>query len=260
MSAGLRKPLEPAVHMFLREMANLIIDIGNTAVKASWSESMTLGKTFRYQGEKVTDFILSLTVREKPEVMVVSSVYEISAADEILFRKECTSLLLLDSAHTECLESRGLPDYLTYDRAASIIASLYLFKGRGCTVVDFGNTLTVDFISPEGHYEGGNVSPGFRTRFKALNRYSRALPLVDTPEDTPVIGKSFDDSLTSGVVSGIMFEIEGYIGIHPENIIVFTGGDAIYFAKRLKNSIFVVCNLVLMGLALIADEYVKKNN
>ena len=25
----------------------------------------------------------------------------------------------------------------------------------------------------------------------------------------------------------------------------------------LQNSIFVVCNLVLMGLALMADEYVK---
>ena len=56
-----------------------------------------------------------------------------------------------------------------------------------------------------------------------------------------------------------MFEIEGYILRNPENISVFTGGDAIYFAKRMKNSIFVVCNLVLMGLALIAVEYDKKD-
>jgi type III pantothenate kinase len=56
-----------------------------------------------------------------------------------------------------------------------------------------------------------------------------------------------------------MFEIEGYARLHPENVIVFTGGDAIYFAKRMKNSIFVVCNLVLMGLALIADENVQKD-
>ena len=55
-----------------------------------------------------------------------------------------------------------------------------------------------------------------------------------------------------------MFEIEGYQNAHPENMTVFTGGDAIYFAKRMKNSIFVICNLVLMGLALIADEYVNK--
>ena len=36
-------------------MANLLIEIGNTALKAAWSEGMTLGKTFRYQGEKVID-------------------------------------------------------------------------------------------------------------------------------------------------------------------------------------------------------------
>jgi hypothetical protein len=28
----------------------------------------------------------------------------------------------------------------------------------------------------------------------------------------------------------------------------------------MKSSIFVICNLVLMGLALMADEYVRKKN
>ena len=238
-------------------MTNLIIDIGNTAVKASWSDGMTLGKTFRYQGEKVMDFILSLVKKEKPLVMVVASVYGISSQDETRLRAVCGHLLILDSAHPKILEDKGLPSYLTYDRAASILAARYLFRGRGCTVVDFGTTLTVDFTGPDGRYQGGNISLGYRTRFKALNRYSRALPLVNTPEEAPVLGDSATTSMTAGVISGIVFEIEGYIGLNPENIIVFTGGDAIYFAKRMKNSIFVVCNLVLMGLALMADEYVK---
>lgn len=55
-------------------MANLIIDIGNTALKAAWADGMTLGKTFRYQGEKMLDFILSLTSRTRPDTMVLSSV------------------------------------------------------------------------------------------------------------------------------------------------------------------------------------------
>ena len=238
-------------------MANLIIDIGNTAVKASWSEGMTLGKTFRYQGEKGIGFILSLVEKERPEIMVVSSVYVIGVQDEKCLEETCGRLLLLDPSRKELLREKGLPDHLSYDRAASVLAARYLFKGRGCTVVDFGTTLSVDCTDAEGNYNGGNLSLGCRTRFKALNRYSRTLPLVDTPEDTPVLGDSFRTAMTSGVVSGIMFEIEGYIGLHPENVVVFTGGDAIYFAKRMKNSIFVVCNLVLMGLALIADEYVK---
>ena len=59
-------------------MANLIVDIGNTALKASWADGMTLGKTFRYQGEKMLDFILSLTAKEKPEILLLSSVRHFS--------------------------------------------------------------------------------------------------------------------------------------------------------------------------------------
>lgn len=240
-------------------MSNLIVDIGNTAVKASWSDGMTIGKTFRYQGEKVCDFIISLIGKEKPEVMVIASVREISSADEDIYSSACGKLLLLDKSHPEYLASKGLPAFLTYDRAASILASRYLFKGRACTIVDFGTTLTIDSIDKEGNYSGGNISLGCRTRFKALNRYSRSLPLVDMPAETLPFGDRLESSMASGVISGMVFEINGYLNMNPDNTVVFTGGDAIYFAKRMKNSIFVVCNLVLMGLALIADEYVKNN-
>jgi type III pantothenate kinase len=85
------------------------------------------------------------------------------------------------------------------------------------------------------------------------------LPLLDAPDEFDEIGNDIRSSIYSGVISGMMFEIDGYVLAHPENICVFTGGDAIYFAKRRKNSIFVVCNLVLMGLALIALEYDQKD-
>ena len=240
-------------------MGNLIVDIGNTAVKAAFTEGLTLGKTFRYQGERVKNFILSLTEREKPEVMVISSVYEIQSQDENDYASACGSLVILDAAHTSFLRDGNLPEWLSFDRAASIIAVRHLFNGKSCTIIDFGTTLTVDFIDSEGNYEGGNISLGCRTRFKAINRYSRSLPLIDTPEDSPVLGNSLDTSISSGILSGIMFEIAGYVSEKQNNIVVFTGGDAIYFAKRIKNSIFVICNLVLIGLALIADGYVNEN-
>ena len=78
------------------------------------------------------------------------------------------------------------------------------------------------------------------------------------PQNPEVVGLSETASIASGVVSGIVFEIEGYLNLYPDNIVVFTGGDANYFAKRMKSSIFAICNLVLMGMALIADEYVQK--
>ena len=240
-------------------MANLLVEAGNTALKAAWVEGTTLGKTFRYQGEKMMDFLLSLLEKERPEVLTVASAYGVLPEEEALLRERCTHLLILDKNHTSLLLRQNFPEYLSYDRAAELVAAGFLFKDKPVTVFDFGTTLTVDFLSSTGRYLGGNISPGCRTRFKALERYSRSLPLVDTPAQIAPEGHSEKSAIESGVISGIMFEIEGYTRLRPENIVVFTGGDAIYFAKKMKNSIFVVCNLVLMGLALITDDYVKKN-
>ena len=63
-------------------MPNLLVEIGNTALKAAWSEGLTLGKTFRYQGERMFDYVYSLVEKEKPAVMVISSTVEISAGTE----------------------------------------------------------------------------------------------------------------------------------------------------------------------------------
>ena len=240
-------------------MANLIVEAGNTALKAAWAEGTTLGKTFRYQGEKMMDFLLSLLEKERPEVLTVASAAGVLPEEEALLRERCAHLLILDKNHTELLLRHNFPEYLTFDRAAGLVAAGFLFQDKPVTVFDFGTTLTVDFLSRDGRYMGGNISPGCRTRFKALERYSRSLPLVDTPEQVSPEGHSVRSSIESGVISGIMFEIEGYIRLRPENIVIFTGGDAIYFAKKTKNSIFVVSNMVLLGLALITDDYVKKN-
>ena len=119
--------------------------------------------------------------------------------------------------------------------------------------------LTADFLDEDGKYLGGNISLGCRTRFKSLNRYSKNIPLLSRQDEVLEKGNDIYTSIYSGVILGMVFELEGYFSRNPENITVFTGGDAIYFAKRMKNSIFVVCNLVLMGLALIALEYDKKD-
>ena len=233
-------------------MANLIIDIGNTVLKACWTSGITLGKIFRYQGEGIVDFILSLTSKEKPQTIVLCSVRNLTPQSLKRISTQCERLVIVNE---DILASHDIPSYISPDRAASIIASRFLFNKRSCSIFDFGTVLTVDFIDGEGKYKGGNVSPGLHTRFKALNRYAKSIPLIDIPDETTGIGTDVVTSVSSGVISGIMFETEGYMSHNPENINVFTGGDAIYFAKRMKNSIFAVCNLVLMGLALIAIEY-----
>lgn len=241
-------------------MANLLVDIGYTALKATWADGITLGKTFRYQGERTYDFISGLIKKNRPEMIVISSYAEISGQFAEKLRKSCNNLIIIDSSRRNILSEMSLPECLTADRAASVIACRYLFKGRGCTLFDLGTMMTVDFLDAEGNYEGGNVSLGCRTRFKSVNRYSKTFPLLDTPEDFADMGDSVESSVSSGIMVGMKYEIEGYIAKYPENIVIFTGGDANYFSKIMKNPIFVVCNLVLMGLALIAEKYDNQEN
>lgn len=63
-----------------------------------------------------------------------------------------------------------------------------------------------------------------------------------------------------GGISGTKFDIEACIASRRGNTIVFAGAEANNLAKRRKNSIFAVRNLILMGLALITDDYVKRDD
>ena len=89
-------------------MANLIIDIGNTALKAAWADGMTLGKTFRYQGERMLDFILSLTVKERPEIILLSSVRNFTASSLKKLENQCDRLLVVDES---LISLYGLPSW-----------------------------------------------------------------------------------------------------------------------------------------------------
>ena len=241
-------------------MSNLLIEMGNTALKAVWAEGDTLGKTIRYQGEKTIEFIQHITEKEKPNVMVLASVRDISSQDEDVLKTLCRELLLIDKKHPSILRAYGLPEYLSPDRAAGVIAVRKLFAGRECIVFDFGTILSIDFISEDGSYLGGNVSLGCRTRFKAINRYSKNLPLVNTPKELTSIGSTLVSSVEAGVMLGIKFEVDAYIASRPESVVIYTGGDANLFVRYTRNSAFVVNNLVLMGLAVISLDYEKNWN
>lgn len=241
-------------------MSNLLIEMGNTALKAVWAEGDTLGKTIRYQGEKTIEFIQHITEKEKPNVMVLASVRDISSQDEDVLKTLCRELVLIDKKHPSILRAYGLPEYLSPDRAAGVIAVRKLFAGRECIVFDFGTILSIDFISEDGSYLGGNVSLGCRTRFKAINRYSKSLPLVNTPKELTSIGSTLVSSVEAGVMLGIKFEVDAYIASRPESVVIYTGGDANLFVRYTRNSAFVVNNLVLMGLAVISLDYEKNWN
>jgi type III pantothenate kinase len=84
---------------------------------------------------------------------------------------------------------------------------------------------------------------------------------VSLEEEVEAIGSDTVSAIRSGVVSGITYELEGYIARAEAEFedlrIIFTGGDANYFAKRLKNTIFATADLVILGLNKILEYNAK---
>lgn len=150
------------------------------------------------------------------------------------------------------------PSTLGADRLASAICGYYIAgKTHPVLCIDCGTAITYDFISADGEFLGGNISPGLDMRFKSLHEYTSKLPLVDKSGNTPDIGYSTTTAIRSGVKIGIKNEITGYINEYqkkyPNIYIFFTGGNTIDFDYPAKKCIFAEKNLVLKGLYIVLD-------
>jgi type III pantothenate kinase len=119
-------------------------------------------------------------------------------------------------------------------------------------VIDAGTCITYDFIDANNNYLGGAISPGIRLRYESLHNYTAKLPLLTRENPENLIGDSTHQSIHSGVINGVTMEIDGFINSNlDENdnfIIILTGGDSDFLAKRLKNTIFANPNFLLESL------------
>ena len=242
---------------------NFLIDLGNSNCKVAFEENGVLTGIHRStQGEDIRTFIFSKLEDKQVDVIVFSNVREDDPELNAALEQKCRRFILLDS-ETELpvdLQYQFPAKGLGADRIAGALAVVMLFPGKNCIKFDFGTALTVDFVSDTGVFLGGNISLGLTSRFRALNQFTKRLPFIKPVDNIPDYGVDTHGAMTAGVVFGLKFEVEGYINQYPHHTIVFTGGDAFYFAEKMKSAIFVTPNLVLMGLAQIADYYAKKEN
>ncbi|MBO6078711.1 MAG: type III pantothenate kinase [Bacteroidaceae bacterium] len=155
------------------------------------------------------------------------------------------------------VNSYSNPQTLGMDRLAAAVGAWSMNPGHDMLVIDAGTALTIDFISADGVYHGGNIAPGIELRFKALHEHTGALPLVSAQGDAPMFGYDTESAIRSGVLRGIRNEVNGYIeemgGVYPSLLVFLTGGDAEFFDIKGKSTTFAVTELVLEGLARIVD-------
>ena len=150
------------------------------------------------------------------------------------------------------------PETLGRDRLAAAVGATVLYPGENVLIVDFGTAVTIDLVTADNTFRGGCISPGVTMRFRALHDYTAKLPLCAATGGEGLSGLTTEEAIELGVMNGIAFEIEGYVTRMREKIdglrVIFTGGDAKFFVKRIKNTIFANCNLVFCGLNRILEH------
>ena len=234
-------------------MANfLTIDIGNTLQKAAvFSED---GKMLFFQEkEQLAESDLQSLVEEfAAGDSILSSVGE-EATDLKLFLKKDCNLLIFN--HTTPLPIRikyKTPETLGLDRIANAVAANALFPNENVLSIQAGTCLVMDFVTKDAEYLGGSISPGLDMRFTALHHFTKRLPLVGREGTRPLVGKSTEESIRSGVVNGLADEVNGaierYREQYGESKIILTGGNKNDLEKSIKSTIFAAPNLVLFGL------------
>ncbi len=234
---------------------NLIADIGNTLTKAAVFSNNEIIYTSTAEN-KNTGFIDEIVNSFPVKKGIISSVSSDTEALATDLRKKLSLLIIPD--HNTPVPLKNLyytKETLGFDRLASAVGAYTIFPESNVLVIDTGTTITIDMITREGEFLGGNISPGLDIRFKALNEFTRRLPLVDKNGEIGLTGKTTEEAIRFGVFNGIMYELNGYIEVYSKNyeklFIILTGGNHKYFDKKLKNHIFVDSNLNLKGLNAI---------
>lgn len=241
---------------------NLVVDIGNTRIKAALFNKAGLQQLQHYQS---TDDLLndSAFIQQARHAVIGSVVSELEPFYASL--NQLLPALLFTTQTAIPLKNRyQSASTLGSDRLAASVGAYYLYPGKNVLVIDAGTCIKYNFTNAANEYLGGAISPGIAMRFKAMHQFTSRLPLVEADFSyTRLIGTSTRDSLLSGVLNGALAEVEETIHQYkqqfPGLICILTGGDSEYLAKRLKNSIFAHQNLVLKGLNDILN-YTLENN
>lgn len=244
---------------------NLIVDIGNTRVKLAVFDG---GRPIdERQVERLLPAMIDELKVHYPALrraIVSSTRGDTEEVAELLRQRLSEVVSFTPQTPVPIGNAYRTPETLGRDRLAAAVGAAELFRGRNVLIFDFGTALTIDLVTADGVYRGGSISPGMRTRFRALHDYTACLPLCDATDDVLPWGDATRSAVEQGVMNGMTYEIEGHIARMREKFadlcVIFTGGDAKFFEKRIKNTIFANCNLVVCGLNRILAYHASEEN
>lgn len=242
-------------------MTNLVVDVGNTAVKLAIFKQGELTSSLTVHSVHRDELHKYLQDNGVPRYALISSVRSRVPEDiEEVIRSQVEHTFVLDTSIKLPIKNLyETPETLGKDRLAAAVGAFHLYPDSNLLVIDAGTAITYEVVTAQGEYVGGNISPGLRMRFNALHQLTHKLPFCEPQQNFEPIGRNTREAIVAGVQNGIIYETLANIteiSLKYQNLkVVLTGGDASFLANHLQYPIFVVYDLVLIGLNRILEHH-----
>ena len=251
----------------------LAVDVGNTRIKVAVFEGNTLLEQFHFSSTELRNELhFILNKYKNTSDLIVASVGNLTKEAFFEFETQVNIHYISTDSTLPFKNKYSTPNTLGIDRMVLASGAVLNYPNQNRLVIDAGTCITYDFIDENDNYLGGAISPGIRLRFESLNSHTAKLPLLTLESITkqnlesdaiPFIGNSTHEAINSGVINGVINEIEGFISqyeaVYPKFIIILTGGDSEFLAKRLKNTIFANSNFLLESLNQTFQHKIKND-
>jgi len=243
---------------------NLVLDIGNTRSKMALFHS---GKDGKMQKHDVVDgfdlqAITNFCDQAAVDHCLIANSADIDKNDLDELQQRYNAVVLNSDMDTALGNKYESVATLGMDRLAVANGGRHLYPENDLLVITTGTCITYNMVEKRGNFVGGGISPGLIMRYEALHHFTDKLPLIEDEEFDNVLGMNTKESILSGVRQGIVSEIDGiideYRNIYQDLIVLITGGDSTFFESRLKNRIFALPFLTLVGLNSIIEHNISK--
>ena len=241
---------------------NLCIDWGNTNVKAAIFDKDTLQKQFTFSPEEALEKITSIMNLYLPVKAIICQVGKRNdEVENLVISKIKSTVILNGNTRLPIYNAYLTSDTLGPDRIALVCAAHILYPEKNNLVVSLGTCITYNFVQKNKTFRGGAISPGLQMRLNAMHTFTNKLPQIGMDGELVMLGYDTASCMRSGAAFGIQYEIDGmiadYAKQYPDFNAILTGGDAPFFASKIKSKIFADPDLLLKGLNLILNYNVS---
>ena len=237
---------------------NLIIDIGNTSAKLAVFQNNKIIVS-RYIQVSMLALEIDKLLLEFNDISqgIISCVGMLPSKDIKLIQKKISLIFLNHDLKLPFKMRYETPKTLGSDRLALVAAGCIKYESKNVLIIDAGSCITYDFLDSNKNYLGGAIAPGINMRYNSLSHFASNLPLLSKKITQNLIGNSTDSCIHSGVIKGVLHEIEGaisdYKNKYPDLTVILTGGDTDFLCKQLKISIFANSDFLLDGLNFLLE-------